>query len=236
MAASTSLAAAVSPKHISHSRKHGQNCSALPRLIVSILAVDTLEWPNWRSVRRRRRRDGPPGMPVGPAVALTSCLACGMISVAFCPKQGSLMHRLVSSITSVLLAVHMAVGCCWHHAHDSCATAGCQSAHSTKVGGCGCRAIQNRSAQADVDSGDRSGGTPQPASHHCHHEQCTFTSSGSQRPLDTSDFAGTATAALATPTVLVCACEQAPVHGSATDDHRCRLGVRLHLLFSNLLI
>jgi hypothetical protein len=48
------------------------------------------------------------------------------------------MHRTVSSIVAMSLALHMLLGCCWHHAHAEaveCAEVGHDHAHGESLPG-----------------------------------------------------------------------------------------------------
>jgi hypothetical protein len=73
------------------------------------------------------------------------------------------MRALVSNLACLMLAAHLMLGCCWHHAH-ACETAcphACQSGH-----------LNGHSNEADHDHDQHA--PPAEGDDHCQGERCSF--------------------------------------------------------------
>lgn len=143
------------------------------------------------------------------------------------------MHRFVSVITAVLLSCHMLVGCSWHHAHGGCEHTN-RSMKAVKDLGLVARCCSGHSHEHGPPGGED--GLPTPAAPSCDDQECKFTRMAPQRGVDAGEnwaFCAMLIDAL-TPAHLevVRAHQTADWQGEAGPIAR----VRLHLLFSTLLI
>ncbi|MEO8498056.1 MAG: hypothetical protein ABI614_23570, partial [Planctomycetota bacterium] len=81
------------------------------------------------------------------------------------------MRFPLPQITTFLLLVHMAFGCCGHHAH-ACEV-DCCSEPAAIAEACACDTHQNDGPAEDSEGGDHG------ERHHCAGDHCTFVSSQS---------------------------------------------------------
>ena len=142
------------------------------------------------------------------------------------------MRALVPQIMTILLLVHLAFGCCWHHAHF-CRT----DAPSTDARSCAC-VVHEESARSwghdnlDQDN-DRTHERPPTRGHHnCEGTKCTFLRS--ERPrFDVGRFASLA---YAQKTVRFMAVFKKAEAGSDRSQEAEFAGLRVHLCCGVLLI
>ncbi len=85
------------------------------------------------------------------------------------------MQSAVSQIMIIVLLVHAALGCCWHHAHEC--VSGCCDLPTAVVTACPCESHQHaeRSASHEpLDDGMHSEGDNHHREHDCDGDHCTF--------------------------------------------------------------
>ncbi len=90
------------------------------------------------------------------------------------------MRFPLPQITTFLLLVHMAFGCCGHHAH-ACEV-DCCSEPAAIAEACACDTHQHDGPAEDSEGGDHG------ERHHCAGDHCTFVCSQSS-PVQTGEFA-----------------------------------------------
>ena len=131
-------------------------------------------------------------------------------------KMGSCMSRLVRILTAVVLAVHLMVGCCWHHAHACESMGDVQPAH----GQC-------------PDSPDSGADHSHHGPHNCQGNPCSFV-------LSSSTISNSFAQASPTGFILLLN-DQHPLVGIDSEQHFFSTGwiplpVRLHLAHQVMLI
>jgi len=130
------------------------------------------------------------------------------------------MSRLFRILTAVVFAVHLMVGCCWHHAHA------CESKDDVQPTHWQCPDSHSGSHDGDKDHSDHG---PQD----CQGSQCSFVASSSP---NSHSFAQSSQ-----PFVTVLLTDQPSLVGISSEQHcfptgRLLLSVRLYLVNQVLLI
>lgn len=85
------------------------------------------------------------------------------------------MQFPVSHITILVLVIHTAVGCCWHHAHE-CVTSCCDSP-PVLAKGCPCETHQSEAhtrSHEQLDKGEQPEGGRHRHEQDCDGDHCTF--------------------------------------------------------------
>ena len=123
----------------------------------------------------RTRTSQRTGVAEPEASPLTQRVGLRMMNQRVVIHAESSMRAPVSYLLTIVLLIHAAVGCCWHHQHQ-CVTSCCEGATATAhVCPCDDRHDDDASLpHGGVNEGDQPGNSQHRHEHDCNGDHCTF--------------------------------------------------------------